>query len=265
MATLQEPFTALPQDLRPECQISRTPPRSFHSVSGTPETRQSSSRDSKSSPPSHRSARKQPSYEESALQIHSSPPLTSFLNDRHSASSAQEEAYLKHASRLRVIRFILSFLTLGTAGAAVGLTAHTLKTYNDTRLSKNWHLPLWPIDIDIKPTLGVLIPASIAAFSSLIYILIALIPSVSPTSPSHKHPSTNSTTTATIQTQPNTPISPLHPHHPPILNLHPRLQQHPNLPHRPLLPNFPRHNPAWPRNHPQLHMPSLLLRALLQY
>ena len=152
---------------------------SARSSSASPETRQSTSRDSKASSRSRSSARKQPAYNETALQIASSPPMTSFLNDRNSASSAQEEAYLKHAFRMRVVRLVLSVLTIATAVAAVGCTSHVLRHYNDTRLGKDWHLPLWPINIDLKPTLGILVPAVMVTFCQLFYIVAAVIPSVS--------------------------------------------------------------------------------------
>ena len=166
---------------------SRLSRNSARSSSASPETRQSTSRDSKTSSRSRSSARKEPAYNESALQITSSPPLTSFLNDRNSASSAQEEAYLKHASRMRIARLVLSVLTIGAAVAALGCTGDVLKHYNDTRLGKDWHLPLWPINIDLKPSLGILIPAAIVTFCNVFYIVAAVIPSVSSShSQSHK-------------------------------------------------------------------------------
>ncbi len=173
---LVSPRTLPDFNIRAESRQSRHPARSS---SASPETRQSTSRDSTTSSRSRSSARKQPAYNETALQIASSPPLTSFLNDRHSASSAQEEAYLKHASRARVVRMVLSVATTGASGAAIGCTAHVLKHYNDTRLGRDWHLPLWPINIDLKPTLGILIPAVMVTLCQLFYIVAALIPSVS--------------------------------------------------------------------------------------
>jgi hypothetical protein len=177
MSANQDLTVAGPEYGRADSRQSRDSQKSAgRSTSAFPETRLSSSRDSHRS---KSSARKQPSYEESSLQIAGSPPLTSFLNDRHSASSAQEEAYLKHASRLRIARLVLSALTIGTAIAAVAVTSHILKSYNDTHLGSNWHLPLWPINIDIRPTLGILIPAAIITVNCLCYVILAVIPSVS--------------------------------------------------------------------------------------
>lgn len=166
--------------------------RSQHSRVSTP-TRPNAQKSTTTSPrPSHSSnstpLKKHPSYTESALEITSSPPLTSFLNDRHSASSAQEEAYLRSSFRQRVLRLIICVLTLATALAALGVEGHILQSYNETRLGRDWQLPLWPINIDVRPTLGVLIPAAIVAAFNVVYILLALIPSVSfppfPPSPS---------------------------------------------------------------------------------
>ena len=74
---------------------------------------------------------------------------------------------------------VLSWVTIATALAVVGLSGHVLKHYNDTRLGKEWHLPLWPINIDVRPTLGLLVPAAIIAFCTLFYVVAALVPSVS--------------------------------------------------------------------------------------
>lgn len=137
-------------------------------------------------------SRKEPLYEETALNIHASPPLTSFLNDRHSASSAQEEAWLRSAFRLRLARLILSILTLALSTAALGVSGATLRAYHATKLGGNgdgtWQLHLWPVDLDLKPTFGKLVPSAIIALASITYIAVAVIPSVSPSLPQYKLP-----------------------------------------------------------------------------
>lgn len=108
-----------------------------------------------------------------------SPPLTSSLHSRNSASSAQESAYLRQASILKWARFGLSGLIFALAVTIVGCTGHVLRTYNHTNLGPEWYLPLWPIDVDVKPTTGTLMPAAIVTVMSFIYLIFAAIPSVS--------------------------------------------------------------------------------------
>jgi len=124
--------------------------------------------------------RKQASFDTTRLTITSSPPLTSSLHSRHSASSAQESAYLGQAWWLRWIRLVLAVLVVGTGSAALGCTAHTLHQYNATHLGSDWFLPLWPRNIDVKPTIAILVPAVIMTATSLTYLLFAILPSVCP-------------------------------------------------------------------------------------
>jgi hypothetical protein len=138
-------------------------------------------------------SRKEPLYEETALNASSSPPLTSFLNDRHSASSAHEEAWLKHAFRLRLARLLLSGLTLAISAAALGCSSATIRAYYANKLPSNgdgaWVLHLWPVDLDLKPTVGTMVPAAVIALASLTYIAVSLIPSVKPSPPKIHCPS----------------------------------------------------------------------------
>lgn len=132
-------------------------------------------------------SRKEPMYEETALNISSSPPLTSFLNDRHSASSAQEEVWLKQAARLRLVRLVLSGLTLAVSAAALGCSSAAMRAYHDNKLAGHgsgaWVLHLWPVNLDLRPTIGTMVPAAIIALANLVYITVAVIPSVSSYSP----------------------------------------------------------------------------------
>ncbi|KIW31158.1 uncharacterized protein PV07_02827 [Cladophialophora immunda] len=118
-----------------------------------------------------------PAYDASALLIQPSPLLTSSLHSRNSATSAQESAYLRQAKWLRWTRGVLSILTIATATAAVGCEGHVLHRYNRTHTSSNWHLPpLWPTDVDVRPTLAILISATLIIVLSLSYLIVSIIP-----------------------------------------------------------------------------------------
>ena len=137
---------------------------------------------------------KTPMYNETALQVSSSPPLTSYLNDRHSASSKQEEIYLSRTTKLHWTRLLLSILILATSTTTLACSAHTLHTYNHTNLSTKFNLNLWPTTLNLKPTLSVLICSAIILLSCLIYIIISSIPSVRP-SRSLPYPATHTNIT----------------------------------------------------------------------
>jgi hypothetical protein len=183
-------MTAAPITPRTADPLRNSFPRSR---SPSPERRQSATNTKASSTAAgsikSNSSRKEPRYEEAALNINSSPPLTSFLNDRHSASSAQEEAWLRSAFHLRLARLVLSILTLAVSASALGLSSATIRAYHSTKLGSNgdgaWQLHLWPVDLDLRPTIGTLVTSAIIALACIVYITVALIPSVSLTHFSH--------------------------------------------------------------------------------
>lgn len=133
----------------------------------------------RSSSPVRTEVKPAPEFSSTALEIQSSPPLTSSLHSRHSASSAQESAYLRQAGLLRWARLALSVLLLSVGMVIVGCEGHALHAYNMTALEGGFFLPLWPANTDLRPTTGTIAAGAIIIFSSLLYFLIALIPSVS--------------------------------------------------------------------------------------
>ncbi|EXJ90045.1 hypothetical protein A1O3_03113 [Capronia epimyces CBS 606.96] len=146
-------------------------------MDNAPSTRPSSLENSTSTTRSRSLPRKQASYDASALTINPSPLLTSSLHSRNSATSAQESAYLKRARWLGWVRLGLALLTLGSATAAAGCAGHVLRRYNATHLASGWHLSLWPLNVDLRPTLAVVASAAIITAASLGYLVLWLIPS----------------------------------------------------------------------------------------
>jgi hypothetical protein len=124
------------------------------------------------------SAKPVPEFSSTALEIQNSPPLTSSLHSRHSASSAQESAYLQQASRLRWTRLGLSALLIGVSATIIGCEGHALHAYNMTALPGGFFLPLWPANTDLRPTSGTIAAGAVVMLTSLVYFLVALIPSV---------------------------------------------------------------------------------------
>jgi hypothetical protein len=136
-------------------------------------------------------ARKAPSFTEAPIATttitaggktvgggYDSPPLTSDLFSRHSASSRSEEAWLVHSRRLRWARLALSFLIMACAVGALGCSGAAYHAYRSTLLGPEWHLRLWPVDLDLRPTLVVLGSAAVVTVASGLYLGLALWPSV---------------------------------------------------------------------------------------
>lgn len=142
-------------------------------------SRPASSQNRSSTVRSRSSTRKQPSYDASALAINPSPLLTSSLHSRNSATTAQESAYLVYARRLQWTRLGLVLLIVATGTATVGCAGHVLHAYNVTHLGNQWSLALWPRNVDVRPTLAVLVPAALVVAVSLVYVVFSLIPTVS--------------------------------------------------------------------------------------
>jgi hypothetical protein len=120
-----------------------------------------------------------PAYDASALLIQPSPLMTSSLHSRNSATSAQESAYLRQAKYLSWLRSGLAGLSIATAIAAVGCEGHVLQRYNSTHLGSGSHLPpLWPTNVDVKPTIALLASSCLVVVVSIVYLVISLIPTV---------------------------------------------------------------------------------------
>ena len=117
-------------------------------------------------------------YETTAFMVNASPLLTSSLHSRNSATSTQESGYLAKAHLLRWTRFGLAFLVIASSAAALGCAGHVLDRYNETRFGREYSLPLWPWNVDVRPTLAILIPAAILIAVNVGYLVFSLIPTV---------------------------------------------------------------------------------------
>ena len=113
-------------------------------------------------------------FEDMAMRITPSPPPS-----QGSASTAVESKYLNKVKAIHYARLGLSVIFVALGTAAVASEGHALQVYNHTHLDSQWWLPLWPQYFDVRQTVTVLAGSAIIVFTSLIYIIAALIPSVS--------------------------------------------------------------------------------------
>ena len=118
------------------------------------------------------------SFDATALEIYPSPPLSSSLNSRGSASSSAELTYLRQTHVLNWVRLALSIICAGTGAAVVGCEAHASHRYHATHLNDQWWLPLWPQYFDMRPTTGLMVGGVLIAATSLVYLLVSPVPSV---------------------------------------------------------------------------------------
>lgn len=94
---------------------------------------------------------------------------------RHAASTEHESTYLRRARSLRFAKALLSFLLLGVATSLFGLEADILARYNRTHLSKAWELNLWPVDVNLKPTLLAVASGASVTLLAVSSVLITFI------------------------------------------------------------------------------------------
>jgi len=120
-----------------------------------------------------------------------SSPITAWHTSIHheAASTGQDTAYLKRATYLRYSRLALSILHFALGLTLIALQSDILSRYNKTHLSANWHLNLWPTDLNVTPTVLTLVTAVITTLLALVNISAFLIPFPTPS------PGSNLTTT----------------------------------------------------------------------
>ena len=96
----------------------------------------------------------------------------------YSLQDELEIRYQTYARRLHWLRIIISTFILVVSAAVIGCTADSLKEYHHTSAPPSWYLPLWPTDIDIRPTQVLLGCGVFVLVLNAIYIAAAFVPRV---------------------------------------------------------------------------------------
>jgi hypothetical protein len=73
----------------------------------------------------------------------------------------------------------LTALALLSALVIVGTSAETLATFNSTYLGKEYYLPLWPTDFDLRPTTALVACGTIIIVTSAVSLATSMVPAVS--------------------------------------------------------------------------------------
>lgn len=166
--------------------------------------------------PAHQShSRRFPSFSSSSLHGQSPPAYSTSTEDILSAK------YQRWSKLLNAIRIATAVITLIISVPIVGTTGNSLKAYQSTNVGGKMYLPLWPANVDLRPTHSILACGIVVMIWSLIYLIASFFPSVChPPFPSPPHLPALSLTI--IQASPKTS--------PPQPSLH-RLRQHSLVPH----------------------------------
>ncbi|KAF3064859.1 hypothetical protein GL218_01703 [Daldinia childiae] len=90
----------------------------------------------------------------------------------------QDHQYQSHVKKLRLVdsaRIGLTGLALLCGLTILGTAADTLAVYNATHLSSDYHLPLWPDQFDLRPTVALVVGSTIVAISNIISLLCSKV------------------------------------------------------------------------------------------
>lgn len=103
------------------------------------------------------------------------------LQGSHAPSAASDEDESTYIQRTRILHWIrigLCMVVFALAIASIGAEGHPLRYYNKTVRYEEMHLPLWPENLELRPTIALITCGIIISLQSLIYVVVALLPSV---------------------------------------------------------------------------------------
>ncbi|KAI0180505.1 hypothetical protein GGR52DRAFT_247339 [Hypoxylon sp. FL1284] len=86
--------------------------------------------------------------------------------------------YQKQLRKIQLVdsaRVGLTLLALLCGLTVLGTSGDTLAVYNSTHLSSNFHLPLWPDQFDLRPTVALLVGSCIVVVASIVSLLFSKV------------------------------------------------------------------------------------------
>lgn len=93
--------------------------------------------------------------------------------------------YQKVSRWVHLMRVAIAAITLIASIAVIACVGASLRAYSNSRLEPEWILPLWPLDVDLRPSHAVLGCGITVALLSLGYLAVAFVPMVCRTSAHH--------------------------------------------------------------------------------
>lgn len=108
----------------------------------------------------------------------------SFSPEYHESSQFEDNDKTSSSRLLEAVRLGLSVLALFVAVVIVGTSAYNLKVYNQTHVSEDFQLPLWPFNFNLGPTIALVACGAIMIVSNAVSIAVSKLSSVSSSTPS---------------------------------------------------------------------------------
>lgn len=93
--------------------------------------------------------------------------------------------YQKVSRWVYLMRVAIAAITLIASIAVIACVGASLRAYSNSRLEPEWILPLWPLDVDLRPSHAILGCGITVALLSLGYLAVAFVPMVCRTSAHH--------------------------------------------------------------------------------
>jgi hypothetical protein len=110
---------------------------------------------------------------------------TTKVESQSSVSNFDDERELHLEPKMKTIgmvdaaRVACTALALAASITLVGLSADSLAIYNRTHVAVDFFLPLWPANIDIRPTTALVVTSTIAVVANIVSLLVQKMSSVS--------------------------------------------------------------------------------------
>jgi hypothetical protein len=117
----------------------------------------------------------------------SSDTKPSFSPEYHESSQFEDNDKSSSSRVLDAARLGPTVLALSMAIVIVGTSADNLKIYNQTHVSEDFQLPLWPFSFDLGPNIALVACGAIMIASSILSIAVSKVPSVR-SSPQYSFP-----------------------------------------------------------------------------
>ena len=91
--------------------------------------------------------------------------------------------YQRLSRWVTLVRAAIAAITFISSIAVIACGGASLRAYSTSRLEPEWILPLWPLNVDLRPSHAILGCGIVVALLSLGYLAVASVPMVCPTSP----------------------------------------------------------------------------------
>ena len=86
--------------------------------------------------------------------------------------------YQKFSRWVHLVRVAIAAVTFIVSIAVIACVGASLRAYSSSRLEPEWILPLWPLNVDLRPSHAILGCGIAVAVLSLAYLAVAFVPMV---------------------------------------------------------------------------------------